>query len=679
MTRRGDSMMRLRPWSPASLASLALVLGACGFDPCADRAGTCLAVHVRGGPSPLTKLHFDLRGAAATSFDAERGEEISLPAWQGIGLPEGVTGSISLAAIGYQDGLAVSSGGVEVEVSPGMHRRIDLVLQACVDCSDGGADVDGQTPLGDGGAPVDAECCPAAGKKTLGEQCSGDGSECESDNCVDGYCCDMPLGECSGCKACNLEEHRGECMNVPGGQDPHDVCSYSYEGCTLDACNGEGSCLAAAGTECAPSGCAVPSSLTTHECSATGSCDEATDDCPHHLVCTSATSCGTSCSTNDHCVAGYFCAVDEATPGDGECRPLLFEAAVSYTAGTSPIFIDSADMNHDGTPELVVANNGSGGVPPNSGSITVLFNDSTNRGVFSGPQVIAEGVNRPTSLVLGNFRNPNTDMAITNAALLQEGIVVYLYMSSTATSVSFGAPTQYGVSGGPHLAHVRAGDVNEDAKVDLITVGASTNRVYVFDGGGDGVFSAGTNVSASGTSGTCSVVLADLYGAAHLDLAATNELSTNLTTWRNNDGLLDNDQLTAVGASPVHAVAGLINGDAHVDLVVANQSSNNVSVLLGNGNGTFAPAVNYAVAAAPSSVALQDFDGDARLDIAAAGRDANVVTVLLGRGDGTFWGRHDYGVGDGPVSVVAAHLKNDAKWDLATANSLGGVSVLLAR
>ena len=80
---------------------------------------------------------------------------------------------------------------------------------------------------------------------------------------------------------------------------------------------------------------------------------------------------------------------------------------------------------------------------------------------------------------------------------------------------------------------------------------------------------------------------------------------------------------------------GDFNGDGKSDLVVANQYSSNVSILLGNGDGTFAAAVNYA-AADPLSVAVGDFNGDGKSDLAVANSGSNTVSILLGNGDGTF-------------------------------------------
>jgi hypothetical protein len=94
----------------------------------------------------------------------------------------------------------------------------------------------------------------------------------------------------------------------------------------------------------------------------------------------------------------------------------------------------------------------------------------------------------------------------------------------------------------------------------------------------------------------------------------------------------------SVGAGPEFVAAGDLNSDGKTDLVTANTSSSNVSVLLGNGGGTFseAPESPVSVGAQPRSVAIGNLDAGGVPDLAVASSTANNVSVLLGEGDGTF-------------------------------------------
>jgi hypothetical protein len=125
---------------------------------------------------------------------------------------------------------------------------------------------------------------------------------------------------------------------------------------------------------------------------------------------------------------------------------------------------------------------------------------------------------------------------------------------------------------------------------------------------------------------------------------------------------------------------GDFSGDGIPDVVTANSGDDTVSVLLGDGHGTFGPAASYPVGTAPSSVAVGDFNGDGIPDIVTANFTGNTVSVLLGDGHGTFQPATTYNVGKALSSVAVGDFNHDGTSDLATANSFDGtVSVQLGR
>ena len=90
-----------------------------------------------------------------------------------------------------------------------------------------------------------------------------------------------------------------------------------------------------------------------------------------------------------------------------------------------------------------------------------------------------------------------------------------------------------------------------------------------------------------------------------------------------------------------------------MDLAVANQVSDNVSILLGNGTGSFGTATNFAAGIGPFSVAVGDFNGDTILDLAVTNVNSNNVSILLGNGTGSLFGTAtNFGVGTQPASVA---------------------------
>jgi uncharacterized repeat protein (TIGR01451 family) len=176
-----------------------------------------------------------------------------------------------------------------------------------------------------------------------------------------------------------------------------------------------------------------------------------------------------------------------------------------------------------------------------------------------------------------------------------------------------------------------------------------------------------------------SVAVADFSGDGKLDLATANNGSNNISILLGNgDGTFGAAVSAGAGTNPTSVAAGDFNGDGKPDLAVANDGSNNISILLGNGDGTFGAATAFAAGINPASVAVADFDGNGKLDVVVANTGSNNVTILLGNGDGTFTAAVNYGVGNAPRSVVAADVNGDGDVDLAVANAgSNNVSILL--
>ena len=140
-------------------------------------------------------------------------------------------------------------------------------------------------------------------------------------------------------------------------------------------------------------------------------------------------------------------------------------------------------------------------------------------------------------------------------------------------------------------------------------------------------------------------------------------------------GTFDSARLVPAGSDPTAVAVGDFNHDGKLDMVVADAGvgASSVSVLLGNGKGTFQPPTTIALDATPVAVVVGDFNGDGILDIAALTTD---VFVLLGNGDGTFRIGGMFAVGPQPTSLATADFNHDGKLDLAVIESRG-VDVLL--
>ena len=175
------------------------------------------------------------------------------------------------------------------------------------------------------------------------------------------------------------------------------------------------------------------------------------------------------------------------------------------------------------------------------------------------------------------------------------------------------------------------------------------------------------------------VAFGDFNGDGKVDLAVANsgipasDDGNVSILLGNGDGTFQAANNVAVGKNPFSIAVGDFNGDNRLDVVIANNNSNTVSVLLGNGDGTFQTHVDYATATGtgPNSVAVGDFNGDQRLDLAVTA-PFNVVSVLLGNGDGTFQAHVDYAMGSDSRAVVVADFNGDGKLDLALAGRFSG-------
>ncbi|HYE15855.1 MAG TPA: FG-GAP-like repeat-containing protein, partial [Pyrinomonadaceae bacterium] len=196
-----------------------------------------------------------------------------------------------------------------------------------------------------------------------------------------------------------------------------------------------------------------------------------------------------------------------------------------------------------------------------------------------------------------------------------------------------------------------------------------------------GTFGAAVNFTTGNV--PFSVVAADLDGDGKTDLATAdrpNSVSVLLNGCASTCGGAGFAPASNfdVGDGPLSVAVGDFNRDGRADLATANNGSDDVSVLLGNGAGGFATATNFGVGAGLTSVAVGDFNGDGKPDLATANYGSYKVSVLIGNGDGTFGPKADYGVGAAPRSVAVGDFNRDGRADLATANELSdNVSVLL--
>src|SRR5712691_5002071 len=240
----------------------------------------------------------------------------------------------------------------------------------------------------------------------------------------------------------------------------------------------------------------------------------------------------------------------------------------------------------------------------------------------------------------------------------------------------FNPQTEYiaGAKDGP--SGIVVSDFNGDGKPDLAVVNFGDWTAWVLLGNGDGTFLPAKNIYfASGGGFPWYIAEGDFNGDGKPDLVITNYGDNSVSVLLGNgDGTFQAPRTFLVGIHPGLVAVGDFNGDGKPDLVVSNVDSNTVSVLLGNGDGTFLPAVSFPVGPNPWYFAVGDFNGDGKLDLAVADygcsldcsvSPSNTVMVFLGNGDGTFRPASQLTVGNGPAGVAVGDFNGDGTFQPA--------------
>jgi hypothetical protein len=244
-----------------------------------------------------------------------------------------------------------------------------------------------------------------------------------------------------------------------------------------------------------------------------------------------------------------------------------------------------------------------------------------------------------------------------------------------------------------------AADFNGDGIPDLATMNSVENAIAVFLGKGDGTFTPGDKFFQVGSTpcvnlneaSNCALTLGDFNHDGNADLVATSGFDNQvIVLLGHGDGTFSpaNGSPITVGNFPEAVKIGDFNGDGIQDLAVAIAKDNTLSILLGNGDGTFTEATGspVPVGSFPFFVAIADFDGNGTADIAASNEVGNTVSILLGNGDGTFTeaaGSPIPNFNYNPGPVIPADFNGDGNVDLAVSNftpfnnTLGNVNVLL--
>ncbi|MCH8992355.1 MAG: VCBS repeat-containing protein, partial [Acidobacteria bacterium] len=368
--------------------------------------------------------------------------------------------------------------------------------------------------------------------------------------------------------------------------------------------------------------------------------------------------------------------------GDG-----TFSSDVKYATGDAPRSLAVGDLDGDGDLDLMTSNEC-------SADVSVLLNNGN--ATFAPAQSFPATGYPPTPLPPGNDGAVPRSVALADANGDGHLDVAVGFLLNSRVSLllgngdgTFADEVTYDVDLLPTF--VALGDLNEDARPDLVVLDYNPGRPQLsvlLNVGGNRIFGVDETtqdgyVPDPLNNDPQSLATADLDGDGDLDMATANFDSDTVSVLLNNgDGTFAERVPYEVGDRPWDVAVANLDGDMFPDLVVTNSFDSNVAVLINNGDGSFGAAVNYSVGAEPLSMAVDDVDGDGAMDLVVAadsGPDSFHVSVLLGNGNGTFAPHVTYDPGVPPWSVAVGHLNADAHPDIVAVhrNSGHSLSVLL--
>jgi FG-GAP-like repeat/Abnormal spindle-like microcephaly-assoc'd, ASPM-SPD-2-Hydin len=310
--------------------------------------------------------------------------------------------------------------------------------------------------------------------------------------------------------------------------------------------------------------------------------------------------------------------------GDGTLQPAMTIATVP---GLTPNFVVTGDFNNDGNPDFVEY---SSQCPGNTNSTVWTFLGKGD-GTFQAPTSSTLGpCHSLNNMVAGDF---NGDGKLDLAMLLdgQSGAPLVAVMLGNGDG-TFQAPKLTSAPGS-RATWMSVGDLNKDGKLDVVVVQYGSNALQVFLGNGDGTFQSPTSLVTGRLPG--STVLGDFNGDGNLDIFVENQQDVNAEIYL---GIGDGTFLapSIVNIQPTNSpasvkVVGDFNLDGHLDVLFGHNDNRGtgISLLLGNGDGTFQPVQNYLVSGFSYVVATADFNRDGAPDALLVDPNEEFISILL--------------------------------------------------
>lgn len=344
----------------------------------------------------------------------------------------------------------------------------------------------------------------------------------------------------------------------------------------------------------------------------------------------------------------------------------FFAPLEGYTTGKDPWSITTGDFNGDGIIDTATAN-------LEASSVSVLLGNGD--GTFKPQKAYGVGT-WPVDITTGDF-NGDGKLDIATAKGYYWYLPIPLSFYSVSVLIGNGDGTfqpAVGYGAGLSSSAIVSRDFNGDGKVDLAATNNQwqmwDNSISVFMGNGDGTFQASTNITTGYEPGL--ILASDFDKDERLDIVTMNGDATATVLIGNGDGTfqpfstLNVENVTGV-------VSGDFNGDGNVDLVVGysnvfNAYDAGISILLGNGDGTFQMKRNIQATSSYGGLAAGDFNNDGKTDVTTSNY------VFIGNGDGTFQEGIGFYSGRWITDVSVSDFNSDGKDDIAVSDRAGEYS-----
>jgi len=290
------------------------------------------------------------------------------------------------------------------------------------------------------------------------------------------------------------------------------------------------------------------------------------------------------------------------------------------------------------------------------------------------------GAGTPVAIAAGSL-NPTTDSIpdLIVASQTTDAVTILLGNGDGTFTKPANAVT-YVVGNQPSAIALGTFNSSANSNLGFVVTNFADNSYSVFAGNGDGTFAQvkGSPFSLPKTAtGPIAITVADFNQDGIADLAIVNETSNNVTVLEGKgDGTFKEFQGSplSVGKFPVAIASGALAGSTGPALAIANQADNTVTVYLGNGDGTFATSSQspLTTSSAPSGVTIGDLAGQTEGGIAVSNRDSGTVTVFIDLGSGLFTKAEEPSAGTNPGAILAGDFTSSTYPDVVVTNNISG-------